>query len=1107
MPRDARGGDGGRDHAPASTSSASASAGRASERDAANELARALEREWTTDALDDVLRTVVSACGCVDARARDLEIARERMIEGVDAVGRMVEADEDGGDASVARRALESVSRAFCDAAMGAVTREERSRWFGALVMAASTSEAAMVAAMAATRRAAAARGGFEDETMRGDLRIASGVDGVALALVIAARGQESARSIARRSIASDLEQAMAVCDVESLYDFAEYLFSSLDAHDAHSFRAIAAQDVTLRIRIVITLLKRFIESVDTIDATLRVFEELVQFDFGDRVGELMSDARRAIESLPELSASIGEDMALQVASALARIVDAKSVGVLFQSGASFNSVAGLRMFGEMMKADRRVSEGNEALQNALVDDRMSVRREAFAVTTSLLNGGIFVDENSLNKAEAEAKVDAILSINEVLRTFSRQHEIPIIRSDMVQSLTESLGLILALDASGKSVKNRDIVRNSLRMLSALSECLVIQARFARDKEGDDITFMEAEAFEDAKDRPESHVLAELLPVVEVVLESMLSHSKWFKDVLELLERPKVDDDSSGTLESWITRLLFMHLQLSCGASRKVSGSSILSIASCARLLSDEAEWPEELQRHITRVCAKTLHATHVSSGDSQLSRPYSELMADCARQSVELLRDDWFALRGIKVALDPKSWSNHGALEAMRAFKALCEVAVSCSASSDPELCVLQNVMRASFTDAELEQAAKDVVLFSKPHLGRKAFESAGRLGKEAPLSGAVALFVTSLRFQFLDTYSGRDANAAWNNVAKEALNVLTVILPMTTYERSKSHLVEASMVMLEDALITMQDLPVELTCQLACVILRHNRRKFPLTDCVRTASMMLKIVLSYSLTSIPDEFEDLLSMINDIISELSSDVCVDKIVKEDVLILLTPVLVKTGEMLWRHLHSRQRTLDDVESIFLELGSRAFDYCISAATELTRADGNEKKLESERRHASLVLAGARLHHCTEKMSRLYDTKLLGAFELKRRNFMVVCAGVFTNLRALQLLASRSSPLDRGLIAIGNALAMDDIESYADNLSRLGESVQTVSGVVLQHMSNVVSRENSASKPRKRIRNPYLDAVVAREGGGQDEYDDMADFIVCKPGRDYSRIV
>jgi len=55
--------------------------------------------------------------------------------------------------------------------------------------------------------------------------------------------------------------------------------------------------------------------------------------------------------------------------------------------------------------------------------------------------------------------------------------------------------------------------------------------------------------------------------------------------------------------------------------------------------------------------------------------------------------------------------------------------------------------------------------------------------------------------------------------------------------------------------------------------------------------------------------------------------------------------------------------------------------------------------------------------------------------------------------------------------------------------------------------SNASSRENSASKPRKRIRNPYLDAVLASEGGAQDEYDDMADFIVCKPGRDYRNVL
>ena len=78
-------------------------------------------------------------------------------------------------------------------------------------------------------------------------------------------------------------------------------------------------------------------------------------------------------------------------------------------------------------------------------------------------------------------------------------------------------------------------------------------------------------------------------------------------------------------------------------------------------------------------------------------------------------------------------------------------------------------------------------------------------------------------------------------------------------------------------------------------------------------------------------------------------------------------------------------------------------------------------------------------------------------------------------------------------------------------LRRLGESVQTVTGSRAAAgsvpNSNASSRENSSSKPRKRVRNPYLDAVIAQEGGRQDEYDDMADFIVCKPGRNYRDVL
>ena len=397
------------------------------------------------------------------------------------------------------------------------------------------------------------------------------------------------------------------------------------------------------------------------------------------------------------------------------------------------------------------------------------------------------------------------------------------------------------------------------------------------------------------------------------------------------------------------------------------------------------------------------------------------------------------------------------------------------------------------------------EVASYGKPHLARSDYEAAGRAGVEAPVSGVVAALVTSLHHQLQETYNSRTVIDTWDRIINEVLNLLDTMLPLV----ENADLASASVVMLEDDIIQLRELPIEPTCHIACTILQYHRRRFPLPDCVKTASEMLKMALSYSLTSIPDELNDLLSVLNEIVTDLSSDNDQHgKIEKQDAFIALTTILVKSGDILWRHVHSKQKSLDDVEANFVSLATHSFERCISAASKLSRTDGNQKHLESQRRNASLVLAGIRLHHNTDKMSHLYDVKVLRSFELKRRQFMVVCAGVFTNLRALQLVKNSGTPLDRGLVAIGNALAMDDIELYSENLSRLGESVQNVDGEVLKCCpSNVSSRENSASKPRKRIRNPYLDAVVAQEGGAQDEYDDMADFIVCKPGRDYRTVL
>ena len=1076
---------------------------------------RVVDAAWTRENLARVMRVVASGRGMT--RADDAR-CRERALEGARAMATSDDDDDDDDDDAygiVARACCEAMMRTCDDGDDDADEDEgegeearETETWFGTLCATASTSARALERALEATRRAAAMDERFTEracEEYDASVRRLGDAKDATLAVLIEARAWGRAREAS--ASASDVERALRACDARSLDSMAKYVLEEVKESDAHLLRAIARRDSKICVDILGALLSRLSTSVQT-RAALRALEEIVQMDMSPHVEGMSSEIQRAIEYLPQLSVKEGESIARRAAAALSKISGVAPAMALFESVEDdcSKTVLGLQMLGDMMQAGNHLDAGVAALERAMVDDRSSVRQHAFVVATTLITSES-IDEAMLQKAEAEAKVDAILSINEILRALSQRRETPTLSFATIQSLTSSLGLILALDVSGKSVKNREILRNSLRLLSALSECLILQAESARDTDGEQINFIDADAFDDANDKVESNVLAKLVPVVEVVLDSMLSYSTWFKEMLEQLEHPKIDEGTSETLESWITRLLFMHLQLSCGSENTRAGnvSSALCVDSCVRLSSDDAEWSPELQRHITQICANTLRVARVSSGDMRASNQYATLMNTCARQCVETLRDNWFAFDKKELALNSDLWSTKTTLDALQTLRALCELAVSRNASFGPDLGVLQDLMRASFTDDELENAAKEVASYGKPHLARNDYEAAGRAGVEAPVSGVVAALVTSLHHQLQETYNSRTVIDTWDRIITEVLNLLDTMIPLL----ENADLASASVVMLEDDIIQLRELPIEPTCHIACTILQYHRRRFPLPDCVKTASEMLKMALSYSLTSIPDELNDLLGVLNEIVTDLSSDNDQHgKIEKQDAFIALTTILVKSGDVLWRHVHSKQKSLDDVEANFVSLATHSFERCISAASKLSRTDGNQKHLESQRRNASLVLAGIRLHHNTDKMSHLYDVKVLRSFELKRRQFMVVCAGVFTNLRALQLVKNSGTPLDRGLVAIGNALAMDDIELYSENLSRLGESVQNVDGETLKCCpSNVSSRENSASKPRKRIRNPYLDAVVAQEGGAQDEYDDMADFIVCKPGRDYRTVL
>jgi len=1091
---------------------------------------RAIDGEWTIEGMDEVLTEIVEL-GPRGLSEEEEETCQKRLVRGVREVSLMAGADVDDDDATATPSTSTSgLVRRVCETCCVMMTRtreEERNRkgktadsvflgWFEALVRVGSVSKRARRDAIETARRWTRMEDGFSDAVVRGwkeideDQEIVGTVLGVMVTVLGGPRGggteaKAAARDLAQRASEEALVSVVDACDEESLGEMATNLLQKLEPFDVRCLRAITDRYDSIYARVAQRLLRQLYTEAhgDALYALEQIVNRRVEGDFEKLVMDVIDNTTRLAPADCEITT-------VRLAPALARLVsDSFAEELLTRSETESKSVLGLRVFGAKINdTTHAVHKGCGVLQNALMDDRLRLRQEAFVIVASLVDRDVRLDTSLMQKAELEAKVDAVLHLQEITKALSRQSSTLFVRESTVQSLLSAWTLILALDVSGKSSRNRDILRNMLRMLATLSEFLTIQAEFARSVEGDSIDISDAMAIDDAKDDVASHVLDALSPVIEVVLNAMLSHADWFSEILTQFEHPEIDD-APGELDAWIQRLLRMHLQLSRSSSQRTE--SLLSVASCLALcqLCEESDFSAELQRHVNGLATKVM--THVSSHDDA---KYSSLLGACAIQTVHLLRDDWFVFDS-EIKTDG-AYSVRGAAHNLSTLITLCEL-VSYRAPrrmllESSNVSALQKLLSSAFTDDELANASKALVSFSKPNLGRGSYNSAGRDAQRFPISGTVALLVTSLRDQLMAVYNECIVPNDWNQIIGSVLQLIRMLLPAAEHENTTTNLAANSVVMLEDIIIQMKDVPVRPTCHIACVVLEFHLNNSHLTDCLRTAAEMLKIAMSYRLDTIPDELEELLRITVDIVSKMASEEEEDDdfSARQEAFISLTSVLVKTGDMLWRNIHTKQRRLDNVEMSFISLATHAFKLCTSAASILIETDGEVKELEFQRRSASLVLAGARLHLTTDKISCLYDVKLLGAFEQNRREFMTLCSGVFANLRALELSKSGQTGLDRGLVAIANALAMDDILPYGENLGRLGESVTVVVDPLSDSMkisSNASSRENSASKPRKRIRNPYLDAVLASEGGAQDEYDDMADFIVCKPGRDYRNVL
>ena len=1005
-------------------------------------------------------------------------------------------------------------------------TRDGTRAWIDVLEMVSETTAKTRASAGRATRRAGRLNATFASSLIDAYMnKPSTGAICTALVLLtsIVGAGDESTSSrvvqavihVANAATEADISNFIDASEDEDVRCLVSVLVSSKDPLTVASINLLRVI-TSFRREVYASVIGGLLQQMPSRTNAIEALEQIMQREqlTTEEKSKISEHIQNAVRCIPELSHTMGKVASSRVLRILAPLATMNAVNELIEKDEISSVVSGLGLVKEMLKCGLNVSQGMQALHRVLIsaDEHTPVQQTVFEIIASSLQDGVSIDASVLEKAESKAIERSTESLNMIRSLLTDGQWSYGLDESICCSVASALNLICALSTEQASTPNARVIREGVETICVLRETL--KKTMEQQNGAFEVEIDNDSVADDAENCPSVLLpLAPLRLMVETVLDAILSHSEQFKHILDDIQLGLA---GSCSWESWIiTLLLDTHLKLS-QLQPKQDCVSVLSVSGCSSLLVlavefGDTEWSLEQRFHVMNLCGEVLK-THFSSEDERCTL----LLDSCASQCLDTLHEHWFAFNNGKLRSDVLSVK--GTMMSLQTLQSVCWVAISrstkASLEKSPALESIQSLISNALNDKVLERGVKSVVAFAKPHLKRNSVINAGRASTKSPISSMVALLISSLHHQVQQTYSLDEPLESWDSVISECLVLLDILLPMTAFELNENELVENAVLMLENVVIQFRELPAQVICEITRSVLKFHEQRSSLPDCLKTASRMLKIAMRYTLDTLPSFPQQLITLmiaVNDIVLRLTKQGNgVDLYSMRDAFVSLTSVLVKISSILMRDVYEKQSVCDGVAN-FLTLVNSAMYQSIEAASELCLAQNTAANIDGQRIDAALVLAGARLHHSTAKMIELFPLTELQKLELQRCEFMTVCAGVFTNLRALQLTLAHDAPLDCSLVAIANALALDDITKYSENLRRLGESVQTVTGSRATAgsvpNSNASSRENSSSKPRKRVRNPYLDAVIAQEGGRQDEYDDMADFIVCKPGRNYRDVL
>lgn len=604
-----------------------------------------------------------------------------------------------------------------------------------------------------------------------------------------------------------------------------------------------------------------------------------------------------------------------------------------------------------------------------------------------------------------------------------------------------------------------------------------------------------------------------LRSVVEIMLDESVRFPSSAEKCLETVSKSNEEKTTPSDLKSYRAFLLDAHRAMqsvaSASADFKLNDASTatacrVTLSGAAKLLDLKAEeLASEHRAHVFETAASCVRESTSPSNFHAEEDNASENVVTCATHAMTAWRD-W---RSSRVA----SAQTPTALQLLSACVSIATAAGDVNSA--------HSLASRVTNEQERVAAAQAVAKRAQPAMASNSFTAAGRAGRHFPACGVAAMFSLALH----DLVSTSGLGGVNVDIARGMLRVTRTLMRASGSEHSRdaAFVVDSSMSLLRDAMFYDHVMKApSLATDATEIIVDHYQRVDTASDRVSSlADILFDASPHLGKGKLLDACTVLVSTIERDLIALAKTYSLASHL--DAISDASVALQKTLDAALKFTKAKSDAADAKKGMpgFLVLAVKTARLCLDAV--YAQPQDSDELVE-------VISAGARLQKSIELLMRhsVLPSHVMEILRPWRAELFFESARMTERLsldkhgRPTESVKGLDSFVDKGKGGAYLEEVMHTRDELAARMSWADEWVVGGGAAVEQggvksataHADGAVNGTKNAKKRRrrKRDRNPYVEALKEAEGkrgGTSREYDDLEDFIVCKPGKNYRRLL